>query len=118
MKDMAPGAYMTAPIWNWGPYYAEQVKNVLDGNFKAHAYWGGLESGTIELAPLTDLAPEGAQALVDQAKDGIISGDLFVFEGPIKGQDGEIMVAEGQEMTDEEMLNMMWFVEGVIGNAK
>lgn len=118
MKDMAPGAYMTAPIWNWGPYYAEQVKNVLDGNFKAHAYWGGLESGTIELAPLTALAPEGAQALVDQATNDIISGNLFVFEGPIKGQDGEIMVAEGQKMTDEEMLNMMWFVEGVIGNAK
>jgi basic membrane protein A len=118
MKEMAPEAYMTAPIWNWGPYYAEQVKKVLDGNFEAHAYWGGLESGTIELAPLTDLAPEGAQALVDQASDDIISGQMFVFQGPINGQDGEIMVADGEEMTDEEMLNMMWFVEGVIGNAK
>jgi basic membrane protein A len=28
MRDMAPKAYMTAPVWNWGPYYIEQVKNV------------------------------------------------------------------------------------------
>ncbi|MDF2758853.1 MAG: nucleoside-binding protein, partial [Thermomicrobiales bacterium] len=38
-----------------------------------------------------------------------------IFTGPIADQSGEIRVPEGQSMTDEELLSMDWFVEGVQG---
>ena len=38
-----------------------------------------------------------------------------IFTGPIADQTGEIRVPEGQSMTDEELLSMNWFVEGVEG---
>ncbi len=57
MKAAAPGAYMTAPIWNWGPYYVAQVQAVIDGNWKAESYWGGMADEIVALAPLTELAP-------------------------------------------------------------
>lgn len=118
MKDMAPGAYMTAPIWNWGPYYVEQVKNVMEGTFTTHAYWGGLDSDTVQLAALTELAPEGSQAKVDEATKSILDGSLVIFEGPITNQAGEEAVAAGESMDDGAMLGMDWFVKGVIGNIK
>ena len=116
MREMAPGSYMTAPVWNWGPYYIEQVQNVIDGNFEAHAYWGGLDDEIVALDELTELAPEGAKEAVNIAKESIISGDMNVFEGPIKDQSGEVKVESGEALADDEMLNMMWFVDGVIGN--
>jgi basic membrane protein A len=116
MREMAPEAYMTAPVWNWGPYYIEQVQNVIDGSFESHAYWGGLEDEIVALDELTDLAPEGAEAAVEEAKESIINEEFHVFEGPIKDQSGAVKVEAGETLTDEEMLNMMWFVDGVIGN--
>lgn len=118
MKAMAPNAYMTAPIWNWGPYYVDQVQAIMDGNWKPESYWGGLEDGIVALAPLTANAPDGAQEAVDKAKADIEAGKNKVFAGPLKGQDGKVVVPEGTAMTDEEMLSMDWFVEGVVGQAK
>ncbi len=118
MAEMAPEAYMTAPIWNWGPYYVEQVQNVIDGSFESHQYWGGIEDNIVELAPLTDLAPDEAQEKIDESKTEILNDELLVFEGPIYDQEGNLKVEEGQNLSVEEMLNMMWFVEGVEGNIE
>jgi basic membrane protein A len=118
MKEMAPKAYMTAPIWNWGPYYVDQVKNVMNGTFESHAYWGGMSDDVIRLAPLTENAPEGAKEAVDSAKEKILDGSLVIFAGPIKDQTGAIKVEEGTNLSDGEMLSIDWFVNGVIGKIQ
>jgi basic membrane protein A len=118
MSAMAPKAYMTAPVWNWGPYYAEQVQSVIDGTFKSHSYWGGMETGTVMLAPLTVNAPEGAQEAVEASTAKILDGSLVVFDGPIMNQAGEVVVAEGATMSDGDMLGFNWFVKGVKGNIE
>lgn len=115
MVEMAPKAYMTAPVWNWGPYYVSQVKAVMDGTWQPETYWGSLEDGIVDLAPITDIAPEGAKEAVEKAKADILAGTNYIFEGPLKDQNGEIKVPAGTKMTDEEMLSMQWFVEGVEG---
>lgn len=118
MSAMAPNAYMTAPVWNWGPYYVEQVQAVMDGTYKSDSFWGGLAEGTVDLAPLTDNAPKKAQAPVDEAKAKILDGSLYIFEGPLYDQEGNLKVEDGVKMTDEEMLSMMWFVKGVEGTTE
>jgi basic membrane protein A len=115
MFSKAPKAYMTAPIWNWGPYYVSQVKAVMDGTWKSTSYWGGLKEGIVKLAPLTDNAPAAAQAKVDEMAAKIKDGSFHVFTGPLKDQDGNLKVAAGQAMSDKDMLGMGWFVEGVVG---
>jgi basic membrane protein A len=122
MSAAAPNAYMTAPIWNWGPYYVDQVQKVLDGSWKSESYWGGIDAedskSIIYLAPLTKNAPEGAKEAVEKAKADIVSGKNKVFVGPIKDNTGAVKVADGVEMTDAEMLSFDWFVEGVEGKVK
>ncbi len=114
-RDIAPKAFLTAPVWDWGPYYVDQVQKVIDGTWKSENYWEGMNEGIVYLAPLSDIAPEGAQAKVDEMTTKIKSGEFQVFQGPIKDQSGNIKVPEGTALTDEEMLSIMWFVEGVIG---
>lgn len=114
-SDVATKSYMTAPVWNWGPYYTAQVQKVIDGTWKVENYWGGINDGIVALAPLTANAPEGAQAKVDEMTAKIKSGEFKVFEGPINDQTGAVKVPAGTVMTDEELLSFDWFVEGVVG---
>ena len=113
MESYAPDAYMTSPIWNFGPYYVEQVQKVIDGTWAPEVYWGGMNDGIIALAPLTELAPAEAFTLVTEAEAAIKSGEMHPFAGPIYDNTGELRVEEGQTMTDGEMLSFDWFVQGV-----
>jgi basic membrane protein A len=118
MEDKAPKAYMTSAVWNWGPYYVDQVKKIQDGTWKAENYWGHMKDGVVDIAPLTANAPAGAKEKVEKAKADILSGKLNVFAGPIKDQAGKERVASGKALTDEEQLSMDWFVDGVQGSPK
>lgn len=115
MSAMAPKANMTAPVWNWGPYYVSQVKAVMDKTWKTNAYWGGMKDGIVDLAPLTANAPAEAKDKVEKAKADILAGKLNVFAGPIKDQSGKEMVPAGSVLSDKDQLEMKWFVEGVEG---
>lgn len=118
MSAAAPKANMTSAIWNWGPYYLEQVKAVLGGTYKSEAYWGGFHENIVDIAPLTANAPEESKALVEEMKQKIKEQKFHVFSGPIYDQNGELKVKEGETMTDEELLNFNWFVKGVEGKIE
>lgn len=111
----APKAYLTAPLFHWEVFYVDDVHKIIDGTWTSRAYWEGMASGMASLDTLTDLNAEGAAEKIEAAKEKIISGDLKVFAGPIKDQKGEVKVPEGSVMSDDEVWNMGWFVEGVVG---
>lgn len=113
--NAAPKAYLTAPLFNWPTFYVDDVQKIIDGTWTSRAYWEGLAANMTSLDTLTDLCADGTAEKVDAAKAAIISGELEPFTGPIKNQNGEVVVAEGTKMTDDEIWNMSWFVEGVIG---
>ena len=117
MSVFAPDAWVTAPVWNWGPRYAAIINAVADGSYSPGAYWGGMDDGIVGLAPLADDVPADVVELIDSTAESIASGSWDVFTGPINDQDGNQRVAEGETMDDGSMLGMDWFVEGVVGNA-
>ena len=118
MRHFAPNAVLTGPVWNWGPYYAETVQAVLDGTWKSEQYWGALDDGIVGLAPYGDMISDEIKTLVDAKKKEITDGTWDVFTGPINDNTGKERVAAGEKLTDDEMLNMLWFVEGVDGTIE
>lgn len=117
-RDKAPKSYMTAPVWNWGPYYVKQIKAIQNGTWKSESYYGEMSDGLFSLAELTPNAPAGAKDAVEKVKAEILSGKKKVFAGPIKDQSGNVKIPEGKTMTDQEILNIDWFVQGVEGQLK
>jgi len=109
---------LVSPIWNWGPYYSEVVQDAMEGTWESHSYWGGLKDGVVQLADYSVKVPEDVRVLVDAEREKIESGDWDVFWGPVKNQKGEIVVAEGEKMSDGDMLNMSFFVQGVVGKLE
>lgn len=117
-EDKAPKAYMTAPVWNWGVYYVDQVQKMIDGTWTAENKWGGMDEDMVRLSPLTQNAPEEAKAVVAEYEEKIKSGEFKVFGGVIKKQDGTTIGEDGKVLDDQTLLGMDWFVDGVKGSIK
>ncbi len=116
MGQFVGDSVLTSAMWNWGTYYIDTVGKALDGTWETHQFWGSMDDDIVMLAEFSDLVPQEVIDQVEAAKERILSGD-DVFCGPINNQDGQEMVAEGECMSDSDMLNMSWLVEGVIGSV-
>ncbi len=113
MKAYAPNAQLTAILDDWSGYYVQRVQEVMDGTWKTHSIWWGLKEGMVKMAPYGKAVSAEARADADKVRDGIIAGTLHPFTGPIKNQAGEVAVADGKTMSDEELSKMDWYVQGV-----
>ncbi len=115
MKVFAPEWQLTAIIDNWDAYYIERTQAALDGSWKSQDVWGGLQSKMIELAKYNDAIPADVVNIAEATKAAIIDGSLKPFAGPFNKQDGTEAVAAGEELDDDALLGMDWYVEGVQG---
>jgi basic membrane protein A len=118
MSAFAPKAHLTAPVWNWGPFYVETVQKVQKGTWKSESVWLGLETGIVDLAPFGPMVPKAVQDRVSAKKQEIRDGKYKVFTGPIKDQKGTVRIPEGTLPPDKDLLGMTWFVEGVVGTTE
>ena len=114
-SDVAPRAYLTSAMFNWSKFYLDNVQSIIAGSWTPISYWEGMDAGWVDIDSLSRLCPEGAQEKVDEMRQAIIEGTFHVFGGEIKAQDGSV---KASDMTDEQVWNMEWFVEGVIANLK
>lgn len=117
MNRFAPDTYVTNPVLNWGPYYVDVVQSVIDGTWETHSYYGGLKEEMVGLAPYGKNVPAGVQEAVEAKKKEMLDGTFDVFTGPIYDQNGELRLAEGETMAQEQILIMDYFVKGVKGST-
>lgn len=115
--DVAPKAYLTAPLFHWGAYYTANVKTIMDGTWKSEDFWQGLNSGVVSLDTLTSLVAPGIAEKVAEAEAAIKDGSLVIFSGEIYDNQGNVKVAAGQTLTDADLTSMNWLVKGVIGSV-
>jgi basic membrane protein A len=116
MRQYAPNAFLTAPVWNWGVLYKKIATEVHNGTWKSSEIWDGMETGVVGLAPISDKVPAKIKKLVAEKEAAIKSGKLKVFTGPIKDQSGKVVLSKGKTFNDKELLSMHFFIEGVQGN--
>ena len=115
MAKFGPNVQLTAIVDDWDPYYIARVQAMLDGQWKADDTWGGLKSGMVQLAPYNSKLPAEVVALAEETRKGIEAGTLHPFQGPLKDQAGQERIPAGRAATDEEILKMDWYVQGIEG---
>jgi len=115
MRDFAPNAFLTAPVWNWGPLYSKIAQEVKDGTWKSESIWWGMKEELVQLAPISDRVPADVKALVEEKAAAIKAGTLHPFAGPVTDQDGTVQIAAGATPDDGHLLGMSYFVKGVQG---
>ena len=117
MSRFAPDAWLTAPVWDWGPFYIGVVEAVRDGTWTSDQFYGDMADGLVQLAEVSDSVPQDVRDQIDTVQAEIIAGTFAPFDGPVNGQDGTEVVADGDSPDLGSLLGMDYFVEGVVGSA-
>jgi simple sugar transport system substrate-binding protein len=118
-SDMAafkPSPRVASIIDNWAPYYIKRVGAVLDGTWTSTHTWGGMADGEVVIGEITEAVPEDVRAEAQAMIDAITAGSYHPFTGPINKQDGSVFLAEGEVATDEQLVSMNFYVDGIRGD--
>lgn len=115
LAAFGPDSQLTSVMLDWSKDYVDAARAVLDGNWEMTVNWGGLEAGTVALAPWHASIPAEVVAQLESAKAAIIAGGLQVYGGEIKDVDGNVMVAAGDVLPDDQVRSINWLVAGMIG---
>ncbi len=80
MSIFAPDTQLTSIIDQWGPYYVERVKAVIEGTWEMEDTWGGMDTGMVEMAPYTNM-PFNVQLAAESIEEKILKGQFNIFPG-------------------------------------
>jgi basic membrane lipoprotein Med (substrate-binding protein (PBP1-ABC) superfamily) len=117
-QEFAPEYWISGTGFTLGGKLTWLTSTVLDGTWEPIFLRCGIKDGCMAVAPFGPNVPQEVQDLVMQTQADIESGKIVVFAGPIKDQDGNVKVAEGEVLGDDAMSAVDWFVEGVVGSPK
>jgi len=106
---------LTSTTFEWGATYVNIVKSVLAGTWKSEQLYTGFEAGSVGLAPFGKAVPKAVATKVLALKAKMVKGQDMSFAGPIRDQAGAERVKAGEKLSDQELLGMVWFVQGVSG---
>jgi simple sugar transport system substrate-binding protein len=115
MSKFGPKAHLVASTHDWTGYYVSVVEKVMKGQWKSESFVGGLKEGMVKMAGWGPMVPDDVKKLVADKETAIKTDKFHPFQGPLKAQDGTEKVAAGQVMSDKDILNMDYYVEGVEG---
>ena len=113
MHKAAPTMLLGGVVHRWEEYYTNEIQKVLDGKWDNTPVWGGANVHMIELADMTPKAPENVASRIKATYAKLEKGEFHPFTGPVVSNEGKVMIPEGKVATDEELQQMMYFVEGV-----
>ncbi len=116
--DKYPNTMLTAAVWDWKQFYTRLIKECIDGRFTSKTYYLGLNNNVIRITPIkAETLTQEQKAAIYSAQEAIMGGSWDVFYGPIYGQDGQLMVKEGENLSDKYLIQEMnWLVKGTEGS--
>lgn len=111
------------PIWNWGKFYEEIIRGILNGvrnplassPEKSINYFWGLSSGIVDVI-CSNRVPERTRQLMETVKQQIIAGHFEPFSGEIRSLDGVLQNTSGSVMPVEKIGSMNWLSDNIIGS--
>ena len=117
-SKFAPKQWLTAAVYNWGPYYASRVKAAADGSWKTGFYYGSIRDGFTDIAPFGPSVSAATKAKIAAKRQALIAGSFYELTGPIMDQAGKVRVAAGKRPTVQDLYAMDWLVKGIDGSPK
>ncbi len=115
---------LAMPLLHWGKFYEQLIRAIMDGSWnhdessssnKAINYWWGMSAGVIDVICSRNL-PIGTKRLIDLLKKTIMNGEFNLFKGVLYSQNGVVQPDPNHILTPDELINMDWLAENVIGH--
>jgi simple sugar transport system substrate-binding protein len=119
MRKTGPDAQIIAVTHQWGAYYTERVRALQSGQWKPGNLWGGVREGMIRVGDFGSRVPQAVQQEVLAAQKAVGAGRLHPFragKSAVRDALGREVIAPGQTLSDAQILQMNFLVEGVQGS--
>lgn len=113
MHKIAPNFQLAAQVWNWYPYYLNQVNNCLNGNWKPSSYWKGLKDDIVKLHLTSDQVNSSCRQQLKHVYNKIVSGELKVFNGPVFDNNNILRINSEKSLNNDYLLSMDWLCSGI-----
>lgn len=117
-QQFAPKYWITGDGFTLGGKFTWIAQTVNDKTWTPIFLRCGLSDGCMAIAPFGSEVPQTVIDKFNQVRADLESGKIVTFAGPIKDQNGDIRIKEGEVLTDDAMSNVDWFVKGVTGSPK
>lgn len=98
-------------VCNWDMVYMKILQDFQQGHMKS-IYWLGLADDAIGLKDYSPLLTESDKRRLEEYKWKITSGQT-VFSGEIHDNQGKLRCAQDESISDDTLIRMNWYVEGV-----
>ncbi len=114
---------LAASIWNWGKFYQRILQTILNGHWTRTAvtpdfptinYWWGISSGMIDMIVSQSVPPQ-TMKLIEVVKKHIINNEFHIFSGDLYDQNHILRNDSNHSMSANEIMNMDWLVDNVVG---
>jgi len=115
-RALAPKGWLTGLGFTWAPFFKEIAQSVMAGRFSAAAVYQGLGE-MVAVAPYGDAVPPEVRKLVEEAATKVKKG-FNPFSGPLKDNTGSTVLPVGATVSADQMGNLDWYVEGVVGKVR
>ena len=112
-RKYGPEAYVSSVLFDFRQFYVDQVRARIDGTWAPGQFLLPFGSGT-DRDVWGKTVPADAASAADAAREKILGG-WSPFVGEIRNNEGEIMVAEGKTMSETDIYNWKWAIDGVSG---
>lgn len=117
-QEFAPEYWISGIGYTLGDKLTWLTSTVIDDTWKPIFLRCGIADGCMAMAPFGPNVPQEVQDQVMQTKADLEEGNIVVFAGPVVGQDGNVVVPEGEVLSADMMSSVDWFVKGVTGSPK
>jgi len=115
IRRYGPNAYVSSVIIDFKKFYVDQVGKRLAGTWTSGEHILPLGGG-IDRDVWGEKVPAEAGKAADDVRQKIIDG-WSPFVGELKDVTGKVRVEAGKKMTELELYNWDWSIEGVVGLA-
>jgi basic membrane protein A and related proteins len=118
MRKVAPDAQIIAVTHLWGDYYTQRVQAVLSGTWQTGKLWGGVQQDMVRVEGFGSKVPSAVQKEVLARQQEIKQGQLQPFKAAqhsVLDNEGHTVIPAQTALTDLQILNMAYLVEGVLG---
>ena len=115
---------LAMPVCFWGALYQKLAEAISDGSWaqaernsprSAINYWWGMSADIVGVFYANNL-PLGTIRMIRLLMDTIKAGEFYPFSGRIFSQDGIVNADPRGRLTPEQIVNMDWLAENVIGS--
>jgi len=119
VSSLAPNGFLTGAEWNWAAG-GEFVKAWQTGGKYPNLLRGGFNKNMVALSPFGKAVPQSVRDEILVAKQGFIDDSLKLYKGPLKDNEGNVILRQGEVIQNNDIkfkLGVRFLVEGAIGKT-